>query len=77
MNEELEGTVVSIIYESADGYTVAEIEAEEPTLSLIHIYTFDEYISRYIKKKYNMLIGERTAEEIKINIGKMCIRDRY
>jgi rod shape-determining protein MreB len=30
---------------------------------------FDEYISRYIKKKYNMLIGERTAEEIKINIG--------
>ena len=32
MNEELEGTVVSIIYESADGYTVAEIEAEEPTI---------------------------------------------
>lgn len=31
--------------------------------------TFDEYISRYVKKKYNMLIGERTAEEIKINIG--------
>lgn len=30
---------------------------------------FDEYIARYVKKKYNMLIGERTAEEIKINIG--------
>ncbi|MBC5648793.1 SF1B family DNA helicase RecD2 [Christensenella tenuis] len=32
MSEELEGTVVSIIYESADGYTVAEIEADEPTI---------------------------------------------
>ena len=30
---------------------------------------FDEYIARYLKKKYNVLIGERTAEEIKINIG--------
>lgn len=30
---------------------------------------FDEAIVRFVKKKYNMLIGERTAEEIKINIG--------
>ena len=30
---------------------------------------FDEALVRYVKKKYNMLIGERTAEEIKINIG--------
>ena len=30
---------------------------------------FDESIVRYMKKKHNMLIGERTAEEIKINIG--------
>ena len=30
---------------------------------------FDEAISGYIKKKYNLLIGERTAEAIKINIG--------
>lgn len=30
---------------------------------------FDESIVSYIKKKYNLLIGERTAEEIKINIG--------
>ena len=30
---------------------------------------FDEAISSYIKKKYNLLIGERTAEAIKINIG--------
>lgn len=30
---------------------------------------FDEALIRYMKKKHNMLIGERTAEEIKINIG--------
>jgi rod shape-determining protein MreB and related proteins len=30
---------------------------------------FDDYIINYVKKKYNLLIGERTAEEIKINIG--------
>ena len=30
---------------------------------------FDEAIVKYIKKKYNIIIGERTAEELKINIG--------
>ena len=30
---------------------------------------FDESIINYIKKKYNLLIGERTAEDIKIKIG--------
>ncbi len=30
---------------------------------------FDEAIVAYIKKKYNLLIGERTAENIKIQIG--------
>ena len=30
---------------------------------------FDESIISYVKKKYNLLIGERTAEEIKITIG--------
>ncbi|MCS7281436.1 MAG: rod shape-determining protein [Desulfobacterota bacterium] len=29
----------------------------------------DEAIIQYIKRKYNMLIGERTAELVKINIG--------
>ncbi len=31
--------------------------------------SFDEAIIAYIKKKYNLLIGERTAEDIKIKIG--------
>ncbi|HLR64465.1 MAG TPA: rod shape-determining protein [Pseudogracilibacillus sp.] len=30
---------------------------------------FDERITDYIRKKYNLMIGERTAEEIKIEIG--------
>ncbi|MBC8532651.1 rod shape-determining protein [Yeguia hominis] len=30
---------------------------------------FDEAIVSYIRKKYNLLIGERTAEDIKIRIG--------
>ena len=30
---------------------------------------FDESIVRYMRKKHNLLIGERTAEEIKIRVG--------
>lgn len=30
---------------------------------------FDEAIVRYMRKKHNLLIGERTAEEIKIEVG--------
>ena len=44
---------------------------------------FDQAIIAFIKRKYNLLIGERTAEQIKIEIGsayaldpEMCIRDR-
>jgi rod shape-determining protein MreB len=29
----------------------------------------DEAVTQYIKRKYNLLIGERTAEQIKIEIG--------
>ena len=30
---------------------------------------FDEAIARYVRRKYNVAIGERTAEKIKIQIG--------
>ena len=30
---------------------------------------FDDAIIRYLRKKHNLLIGERTAEELKVNIG--------
>lgn len=36
--------------------------------------SFDDAIIRYIKKKHNMLIGARTAEELKINIGGVLPR---
>lgn len=35
---------------------------------------FDDAIIRYVRKKYNVLIGERTAEEIKIKIGCLVPR---
>ena len=30
---------------------------------------FDEAIVKYIKKKHNIAIGERTAEDLKVNVG--------
>lgn len=42
---------------------------------------FDEAIIRYIRKEYNLMIGERTAEEMKMRIGTVWLtdenRDRY
>ncbi len=35
---------------------------------------FNEAIVKYIRKKYNVLIGERTAEDLKIHIG--CVYKR-
>ena len=30
---------------------------------------FDEYIVKYVKKRHNIIIGERTAEDLKVNVG--------
>ena len=35
---------------------------------------FDEAVVRYIRKKHNMMIGDRTAEELKIEVG--CVYPR-
>lgn len=37
---------------------------------------FDEAIIRYMRKKHNILIGERTAEDLKINIGTAFKREK-
>src|SRR6476659_9057969 len=37
---------------------------------------FDESIATYIRKKYNLMVGERTAEEVKIQIGTALPLDR-
>lgn len=31
--------------------------------------TFDEYIMEYVKQKHNLIIGDKTAEDIKIKLG--------
>lgn len=36
---------------------------------------FDDAIARYVRHKYGVLIGERTAEQIKIHIGCVWQRD--
>ena len=36
----------------------------------------DEAITRYMRKKHNMMIGERSAEDLKINIGTAFLGKR-
>jgi rod shape-determining protein MreB len=36
---------------------------------------FDEYIVKYIRKHHNIMIGERTAEELKVSIG--CVYPKF
>jgi rod shape-determining protein MreB len=36
---------------------------------------FDEAITNYIRRKYNLMIGDRTAEEVKIAIGSALPMD--
>lgn len=67
---------------SASGHMIIDIgggTSEMAVISLGGIVTslsvriggnkFDTAIIEYVRKKYNLAIGERTAEEIKINIG--------
>src|SRR5690625_1995213 len=35
----------------------------------------DDAIIQYVKKKYNLMIGERSAESIKLEIGSACDLD--
>ncbi|WP_061213096.1 rod shape-determining protein [Syntrophomonas wolfei] len=36
---------------------------------------FDEAIIRYIRKEYNLMIGDRTAEEVKIRVGTAFVNE--
>lgn len=38
-------------------------------------HEMDEAIIMYVKRKYNLLIGERTAEQIKIQLGSAAPKD--
>ena len=35
----------------------------------------DEAITKYIRRKHNMMIGERTAEELKVSVGSAYLRE--
>ena len=59
---------VKIIEEPVAAAIGAGIDIEKAVGNMI-VDDFDESIVRYMRKKHNLLIGERTAEEIKINIG--------
>ncbi len=37
--------------------------------------SYDEALVRYVRRKYNLLIGDKTAEEVKISIGCVYPRD--
>ena len=37
----------------------------------------DEAIVQYIKRTYNLMIGERTAEEVKINLGSAFLTEEF
>ena len=64
---------------SAGGTELAVLYNGTPTVvSGLHIGgdQFDDAIIRFLRRKYNMLIGERTAEQIKITLGSAIRRDQ-
>ena len=71
----------------ADGHLVIDIGSGTTEIAVISLggvvecesvktagMAFDEAIVRYVRKKHNLLIGLRTAEELKISIG--CVYPR-
>ena len=64
---------------SAGGTDLAVLYNGTPTVvSSLHMGgdQFDDAVIRFLRKKYNMLIGERTAEQIKITLGSAIRRDQ-
>ena len=64
---------------SAGGTDLAVLYNGTPTvISSLHAGgdQFDDAVIRFLRKKYNMLVGERTAEQIKITLGSAIRRDQ-
>ena len=72
----------------ADGHLVVDIGSGTTEAAVISLggvvqcesvktagMVFDEAIVRYIRKKHNLLIGLRTAEDLKVSIGCVYPRD--
>ncbi len=63
---------------SAGGTDLAVLYNSAPTVvSSLRIGgdQFDDAVIRYLHRKYNILIGERTAEQVKITLGSAIRRD--
>ena len=71
----------------ADGHMIVDIGSGTTEVAVVSLggvveqesiktagAAFDEAIVRYVRKKHNLLIGSRTAEELKISIG--CVYPR-
>lgn len=71
----------------ADGHMIVDIGSGTTEVAVVSLggvveresiktagAAFDEAIVRYIRKKHNLLIGNRTAEELKLSIG--CVTPR-
>ena len=69
----------------ACGYMIVDIGAGTTDVAIISLNgtvvkrsikiagdLFDEEIIKYVRKKYNVTIGQKTAESVKINIGTVC-----
>ena len=73
------GSYGSLIVDMSAGCTDLAVlyNSSVSVISSVHVGGdhFDDAIIRYLRKKYNMLIGERTAEQIKITLGGAIRRD--
>ena len=73
------GSYGSLVVDISAGNTDLAVlyNSSVSVISSVHIGGdhFDDAIIRYLRKKYNMLIGERTAEQIKITLGGAVRRD--
>ncbi len=71
----------------ADGHMIVDIGSGTTEVAVVSLggvveresiktagAAFDEAIVRYVRKKHNLLIGNRTAEELKLSIG--CVTPR-
>ena len=73
------GSYGSLVMDISAGCTDLAVlyNSNVSVISTVHIGGdhFDEAIIRFLRRKYNMLIGERTAEQIKITLGGAIRRD--
>lgn len=70
---DVSGPYGSMIVDIGGGVTDISVVSLERTIVRSTVKTagdqFDETIIRYLRRKHNLMVGERTAEELKLTIG--------